>query len=150
MEKNEVMMGYPPKKLSELLGLGISSMRGLDRRLYQADHSQWYLPAEDEDGEEVCFVCLAGAVMARVFDPGGPDEPRYHDYEWEACFHALDEIRRGNLVRAAEQMKISADTIPDQLRHVYVLKREFEDWDDADIFLGEMEILRDELKKEGL
>ena len=145
-------MVTPPRTLSEILNLGIESMRGLDRLVYRADHAHWHKPDRDEDGEEVCRVCLAGAVMARVFnsDPNWPDQPSMHASYWEDCLRALEEMRLGQVATAANRIGVPVNTIPDQLRYVNITESSFKDWEDTDIFLDEMETLRDTLIKEGL
>ena len=137
----------PPETLSELLDLGIRSMRSLNRRVYFPESGIWH-EKPNEDGP--CYVCLTGAVMAAVFKPNGHDEPGFHDSDWEERFVALDELRTGEVVNAQKMIGGSLEDVSQRLWYTNIENKNFIGWDETEEFLAEMEWLLDELKQEGL
>ena len=137
----------PPETLSELLDLGIRSMRSLDRETYFPESMAWH---EKPNEDEPCYVCLAGAVMAAVFKPDDHGNPSSYDDKWKECFMALEDLRTGDVVWAQKKMGGSLEDVSERLRYTDIENKNFVGWDETEEFLGEMEWLLDELKQEGL
>ena len=96
----------PPEKLSDLIWLAIGDARALDRDQYVPDYSAWHQLTHNN----LCRICLAGAVMARtvrlcisetgnsLFDRDGTD----NDEAWKDAFYALNHIREGRYLTALD------------------------------------------------
>ena len=136
-------------KLSELLDRGIRVMRGLDRDTYEPMAKTWHTPERDEDGNPVCMVCLAGAVMALHRPPNAEGSPTCYDEETKRRLMVLDDLRQGMVFTAMRMMAIP-DEVPPSLNTVSLPNQNFQGWEQADAFLEEAETLRDTLIKEGL
>ena len=141
-------MPTPPETLHELLNLAIDTMWGLDREVYSPAANSWHTPSYI--GDKMCHVCLAGVMMTLIHDPRtfiSLDES-YPNTAWKQKFLMLEMLRLGFVDAAAKQM--NRDTPPDHITDRTIVNRHFVGWEQAKSFLGEMEMLRDELKKEGL
>lgn len=92
-----------PDKLSELILVALEDLQVVisDDR-YTVDLDDWHSPdIGDEHG--TCYVCFAGAVIARRLSPAQAAEviePNDYDEHTKYRLHALNEVRRGNIAAA--------------------------------------------------
>jgi hypothetical protein len=90
----------PPELLSDLIALALAAADkcAADPR-YKLDMTFWHLPNRD-----VCFVCLAGAVMSQILgaDPNVTVVPDNCPPEWRKSLMALNYIIDGLLSHACE------------------------------------------------
>ena len=85
------------EKLSDVLELAIHDAKSIDPQLFQPIHSDW---ARKYKGEEVCQICLAGAVIAKHLYPSDIAEDESFDvtpYDFvidnKQKLSALDDLR---------------------------------------------------------
>ncbi len=95
-----------PNKPSKLINLALNDLERVEKDdRYIVDMEDWHVP--EENGQ--CFVCLAGAVMAKTL--GAPiDEltcPLYTSHEKE--LEALDNFRCGWIETALRGLGLHAD-----------------------------------------
>ena len=109
-------------KPSELIRHALTDLEKCEREGYWIDMSVWHVGSENED---MCRVCLAGAVMAQtmggsrkedinpllLLDDGRIDEASYN------ALIALDAFVSGQVESGAAAMKICEDDLPEG-RHV--------------------------------
>ena len=131
--------------LSGLLNMGITAMQGLDRAVYRPEWDVYHL-AQDEK----CYVCFAGAVLALEHEPDQTVFGCEQDEPLNIVISVLNSLRQGRVDEAVRFLGNDERAIPDHLFEVEVKNAYFEGWNEADLFLDEMEWLRDELRKEGL
>ena len=99
----------PPETLSGLIRLAVGDARRLDHDLYTPLYSKWHAP-EEARGQQVCCVCLAGAVIAGTLGaPGHRDvlllvENGITDTEWSDALIALNYARMGKWKLARIQL----------------------------------------------
>ena len=96
----------PPSKPSELIRLALRDLRSVERsKKYSVNMHAWHQPLSDQ----VCEVCLAGAVMARSLkvphnlgiNPVELDTCLGVSAGWYAPLSALNDLRIGDLEQAA-------------------------------------------------
>lgn len=104
-----------PTKLHELIYIALHDLEMVEKDpKYSVDMGQWHFYSDQKD---VCYVCLAGSVMANTLelarvDTLGPnsimfleesdDEILEHN---EMCMYALDELRGGEVGNALQALK---------------------------------------------
>ena len=125
-----------PIKPSELIRLALSDLRKCEADPdYTTDMSSWHEP-----GRNTCYVCLAGAVMAKSL---GAD--RYHDLEpmsfadVEYLLFALDHFRVGDIGSGLENLGFKDDEFPNRVIIPYRI--------DSEKFHKQMHVLADDLEK---
>ena len=87
-----------PNDPSELIRLAIADLEKVEHdERYSVNMNAWHEPIE-----EVCCVCLAGALMAGTLngDPGSCLDPRDFDGPTRAKLWALNSLGRGNVLAA--------------------------------------------------
>ena len=102
-----------PDKPSELIRVALDDLKKCEASPdYEINMSDWHLPSLNS--EPICFVCLAGAVMAQSLgaDPEEDADP--------SCFRrsrskldALDAFRKGCVDGGLDVMGIDYPSIPD-------------------------------------
>lgn len=100
-------------KLSTILSLALADIKKAERaKDCKIDMKRWRL-TKDNSPDEMCHVCLAGAVMRARFPTRTvrygqvtPWEFIGKDYALRAKFFALDDLRSGRVVNAASEMGI--------------------------------------------
>lgn len=95
-----------PDKISELVAMGISDMRGLDETKYRPNPLAWHgVPRHSDDKR--CVVSLMGAIMSARFGIG-PDEEvsslMIFDERTRCKFMALHAAEMGNVADALNYM----------------------------------------------
>ena len=135
-----------PDTLSGVLTLGIEAMQELDRRTYHPDSEVWHIRAVDN---KPCYVCLAGAVMSRYYEPDEMIRAEDVSNQLKRVAFALDALTKGYVVKAANHLEIEVDP-----RWEHRMRRfpdyEFFGWEQADRKLEDMRWLRDLLIQEEL
>lgn len=84
-----------PATLHELIMLALDDLKAVENTPgYKIDMSHWHIY---DRTDEVCSVCLAGAVMARHLDAGQRDDlcPRDFNHRDADKLMSLDWARRG-------------------------------------------------------
>ena len=107
-----------PNKLGKLLRVALADLLKVEQDpAYTVRMYQWHLPTGcDEDGDEnpTCLVCLAGATMAKTLK--APVDvcvaPDMYPPAIAAKLQALDNLRAGNVARAAASLHI---ILPDEV-----------------------------------
>ena len=94
-----------PHSLSELIDVGISDLRGIiyQEGGYYPAFSEWHSVQYNSSvvRAKLCYVCLAGAVLARTFGAPANRTVWPHDFCADSKpFYALDDIRNGNYRQA--------------------------------------------------
>ena len=92
-----------PSTPSELIRAALADLRACERDDgYRVDMDDWHWPTMDDRGRKVCYVCLAGAVMAQTLDV--PHDLRIFDDDLEQYggrvedgLRALDCFRIGEI-----------------------------------------------------
>lgn len=128
-----------PTKPSELIRLALGDLRKCeDDPDYIIDMISWHEP-----GRNTCYVCLAGAVMAKSL---GAD--RYHDFEpdsfadVEYLLFALDHFRAGDIRSGLTNLGFPDDGFSDRVIIPYGI--------DSEKFHKQMHVLADDLEKVGV
>lgn len=106
-----------PDKPSELLTIALESLDEVKRdKRYVIDMASWHTPSGD-----VCYVCLAGAVMARKLNVPFNRYvlPSYFDDDTYAKLQGLDKIRDGRLRLAFNYMQIPINKLTAELEEKY-------------------------------
>lgn len=103
----------PPATCSALIRLALADLKAV-RELpgYEVQMSSWH---EQMEADGTCYVCLAGAVMARTLKADPEMDlcpPDYEDEGWQEPLSALNELRLGNLAYAGRIWKPAALKIP--------------------------------------
>ena len=85
-----------PDRPSELLRLAVNDLEKAERSpKYEIEMGHWHFPLDDD----LCTVCMAGAVMAFTLDVPHDEEyavlSRSFDADTRGKLHALDDFRRG-------------------------------------------------------
>jgi hypothetical protein len=103
-----------PNRLSEFIRLGLHDLKLVERsRRYRVDMSSWHELGHGLENEKICFVCLAGAIMAKTLHT--PIDQSLYLGNMDTVFgkrntikfQALDFLRCGNVGLAAELMGFS-------------------------------------------
>ncbi len=85
----------PPNKLSALLQLALRDLKKCEKQPeYEVDMATWH---ERVSAMNICYVCLAGAVMAQTLGvgPGKTCLPSNFSDEWKEAFFRIDNCRGG-------------------------------------------------------
>lgn len=140
----------PPNTLSGLLELALKDLEAVrkDPR-YAIDMWEWHSP-RIYGGVPVCYVCLAGCVLANTFgaevdhmvSPSYLKETQEQGDRWHSCMYSLDDLREGNVSGAAITMGLTC-AVPDRevtsyksspdgfMSDMYVLLEELREWDNV-------------------
>ncbi len=89
------------KKLSSLLLIAVGDAQACnaDKKNYVLDMSTWH----DSYVTGPCYVCMAGAVMAKTLNVGKISAtPEYYSNNTRKALWAIDEMRLGSFVGAYE------------------------------------------------
>jgi hypothetical protein len=89
-----------PEQMSELLQLALDDLAKAERsKRYTVSMGSWHVY---DPGTDTCFVCLAGAVMARTLKEPRKRYCTSEDFEGATgyCLHALDYLRMGYIREA--------------------------------------------------
>ena len=117
-----------PRRLSEVIRVALRDLASVERsRRYVVDMSSWHWASTLVDGSDmrpVCYVCLAGAVMARTLgaDRSETVGPNIARTKWdERRLYALDAARRGELDKAlVDEMELDETQVNRRLRRADV------------------------------
>ena len=94
-----------PDKPSALIRVALADLRKVERdKRYKVDMANWHEP-----GVDVCYVCLAGAVMAKSIriDPKASCTPK--GTEHSSKLYALNRLREGRVGWAFHNLGIRDD-----------------------------------------
>lgn len=135
-----------PDKPSELIELALADLEKVeaDREHYRVDMGAWHEPKYG-----LCYVCLAGAVMAKTMNFSRIDsvDPvnSVHSPGDENKLMALNEFRVGMIDHGLHYMGITdkAELLPDRLEHEPYAARPV-------IFKGQMRALAKMFRDVGL
>ena len=147
------------EKLSDMLGIAIDEMRGLNRFRFYPEARRWFTYLGSTLYENArCHVCLAGAVIAGGVERGEWESDfsrhnRIHPLDFEneiqRKFLAIDSLRAGFIERAFNQIcrPFPKDFDGDEKlpRRVDIKNHDFESWVEADQFLVEMDKVKNML-----
>ncbi len=137
-----------PSKPSELIRVALADLRKCEKdKRYGIDMSDWHVPVDDDDPDEpACYVCLAGAVMAKSLGVPIGESKSCGSYYLGAPLvsdqlDALDEFRKGCVSDALGELGISS---PHRTMPIPAYERGAEDFHEA------MAGMADMLESEGL
>lgn len=134
-----------PDKPSELIRVALADLRKCEAdERYEIDMSEWHLP----DGDGGCFVCLAGAVMAKSLGAEEDDEVTPDNYFLDECgterkLRALDDFRCGGVRAGLRELGIPMPPMPPTCRPSLYHESPVQ-------FHADMHALADELERHGL
>ena len=107
---DDAAIRWIPDTLSGLITAAAKEARSIDRALYHPDARHWHEPIRAGSGE-VCAVCLAGMYVARVYAPYDTVSPWSRiDRDEGDAMHALNAVRRGDVIEAADLAGLMPDT----------------------------------------
>lgn len=96
-----------PAKPSDILSVALKDFRAIKRHSgYAIDMNQWHTP---NDVNDICYVCLAGSVMANSLAVFNQETLTCSDFEAsnEQKLRFLDGIREGLLSHYGHQFSLS-------------------------------------------
>ena len=100
-------MSQLPDKPSELIRVALADLNKVERsKKYVVDMGDWHLP---DDG--VCYVCLAGAVMAKTLGVSPKREMEPWQTKYDQKLQAIDSFREGSIHNGLGHMGLSRDSI---------------------------------------
>ena len=140
-----------PDKPSALIRVALADLRKCEKdKRYGIDMGNWHVPVDDGDPDEpdepACYVCLAGAVMAKSLGAPIGESKSCGSYYVDAPLvsdqlAALDEFRKGCVSDALGEIGISE---PHRTMPIPAYERGAEDFHKA------MNDMADMLEREGL
>jgi hypothetical protein len=133
-----------PDKLSDLIEVALADLEKVEKDpIYKVDMHKWHDPMPDAEGQPVCLVCLAGAVMAKTLEaPEFLDShPGRFDEKTALKLSALNFIRRGWVSSAMEDLDIKYGGQSEYKVTPYVLNPEK--------FKQDLRTIAEDLRKEG-
>lgn len=128
-----------PRTPSRLIRLALADLAKCEEDpRYVVNMTTWH----DGSTDELCEVCLAGAVMAQTIGtlPDSSTSPCWFDDE-EMALIALDALRVGDVSLAFDDLDLGVPPIDDREITPYE--------DDTEEFRTDMNRLADDLEKEG-
>lgn len=138
-----------PNKPSELITVALDDLRRCEEDARYAINmwATWHAPSFQNDGSatDVCYVCMAGAVMAQTLgeDIDTNIFPSSYDTGLQNKLSAIDELRCGNISLALMSLELSPSAIPD--RDIVSYREET-----VDQFHKQMHAFAQDLKEVGL
>lgn len=133
-----------PDKLSDLLDMALDDLREIEKDgRYIVNMHYWHVAVHPREDTTKCYVCLAGAVLARKMNhPMVSLHPDGELPENEHKLQAIDHLREGNVDLAFKELGL-----PDPGLH---LNRDV-DWyeDDRVAFTSNLRNLATDLRKLG-
>lgn len=103
-----------PDKPSELIRLALSDLRKCEADpRYSIDMWAWHAPFLNDR----CYVCLAGAVMAKSINASITDELAPSDFDGEIStkLNALDCFRLGDIAGGLDKLGIDTLNLPEAI-----------------------------------
>lgn len=129
-----------PEKRSDLLDLALDKLEEVEADdAYTVDMSRWHEPSTSHD---ICYVCLAGGIIAKVlmapvserFIPSSYDEKT-----WDSLI-ALNDLRAGSVTKAIGAFMENSEL--DRRITPYYL--------DPELFKAELRVLARDMREAGL
>jgi len=138
-----------PDLPSDLILVALEDLEKVEQSpKYMIQMDDWHVPSTDDQGKDVCEVCLAGAVMAMRLGADPEDDALPEDYggTLQNKLGALNNFREGYVTYAMRQMGLDEN----QIVATAMLNRNITDYDDDPVaFKAEMRQLAADLKAAG-
>ena len=138
------------EKPSSLIRLALRDLRTCEKDSgYDIDMGDWHFPVPEHG---LCYVCLAGAVIAQTLNiapteycrPNDDFDPSSPMTKIDRILQALDALRIGGVLTAFHYLEMDTDTLKmDPERYIPVYEA------DPESFKLAMEELARELEREG-
>ena len=149
-----------PVLLSHLMEAAANEAEKLDRKQYHPSSGNWHAPETRYNGQKVCEICVAGALIAgRLKAPADCDvNPDFYNHSIETKLRMLDFARIGMLKSAIAGLEKDVQDAPmihiEQFDEVHAISStiensDFRTWREFDRHLKSLRRAAAQLRKIG-